>query len=357
MNPFRYLLLPWWIAELATGAKSFGDNPVIGSPRLNRWGLHVGRARIAAALATSRRQRLGQLISAEDRELFDRDGFVMKRDFLPAAEFEKLREEALQYRAPAREMLQGDTITRRIALDPAALRALPTVKRMISSPQWRGLMRYAGSFDSEPLTYIQTILSHVNDREPDPQTALHADTFHATAKAWLFLTDVREDEGPFVYVPGSHRMTPQRLAWEKERSVRARRGLDRLSSRGSLRIDEQELAGLDLPAPRAFAVPANTLVVADTSGFHARGPSLRPSIRVEIWSYGRRNPFLPWTGFDPLSLPGIAERRIPWMWAARDRLERWLGQPWRDAGLKTADAPAAEDGSPSCTPLPRQTVN
>ena len=33
---------------------------------------------------------------------------------------------------------------------------------------------------------------------------------------------------------------------------------------------------LGLPQPRAFAVPANTLVVADTFGFHARGPSVRP---------------------------------------------------------------------------------
>jgi hypothetical protein len=180
----------------------------------------------------------------------------------------------------------------------------------------------------------------VNDSDPDPQTALHADTFHATVKAWYFLTDVAEDEGPFVYVPGSHRMTPERLAWEKERSIRAATGLDRLSSRGSLRITKDELPALGLPAPRAFAVPANTLVVADTSGFHARGPSVRSSIRIEIWTYGRRNPFLPWAGLDPMSIPGIAERRAPFVWAARDRLKQWIGQPWRDAGIKTPDAPA-----------------
>ena len=339
MNALRYLLLPWWVAQIATGAKAFSDNPVIGSPTLNRWGLHVTRVRIAAALAAFRRRRLSELVAREDRAAFDRDGFVIRENFLPPAEFEALREEALGYEGPAREMLQGDTITRRMALAPQALRAMPHVRQLLATPAWRGLTRYVGSFDSEPVTYIQSILSHVNDSDPDPQTMLHADTFHATAKAWLFLTDVAADEGPFVYVPGSHRMTPERLAWEWDHSIRARHGLDRLSSRGSLRIREDELASLGLPRPRAFAVPANTLVVADTSGFHARGPSIRPSTRVEIWGYGRRNPFLPWTGFDLLSLPGIAERRAPLMWAARDRFQAMVGQPWADAGVMTPMAP------------------
>jgi hypothetical protein len=343
MHPARYLLFPWWIAQLPTGAKAFCDNPVIGSPTLNRWGLHVARARLAAILARSRRRRLRHLIDAEDRAAFDRDGFVLQRDFLPADDFATLRRQVLAYRGPAREMLQGDTITRRIALDPTALAAMPTVARLLSGPRWRGLMRYVGSFDSEPVAYIQTILARVNDGAPDPQTALHADTFHATVKAWLFLTDVAEDEGPFVYVPGSHRMTPERLAWEKQRSIAAGTGLDRLSSRGSLRIGAGELPALGLPAPMAFAVPANTLVVADTSGFHARGPSLRPSTRVEIWSYGRRNPFLPWTGLDVLSVPGIAERRATLAWAARDRLSRFIGQPWQARGAKTPAAPARPD--------------
>ncbi len=112
-------------------------------------------------------------------------------------------------------------------------------------------------------------------------------------KAWFFLTDVAADEGAFCYVPGSHRLTAERLAWESAKSVVASSHPDRLRSRGSFRVDEDELAALGLPAPRRFAVPANTLIVADTFGFHARGPSARPSTRIELWAYDRRNPFLP----------------------------------------------------------------
>lgn len=340
MGIVRIILLPWWLLQLVTGAKAFDGNPLLGSPTLNRLGLHGVRVRAAAGLARWRRLLLRHRLPAEDRQAFDRDGYILRPDFLPADEFERLRAEVLAYRGPAREMRQGDTITRRFAVDAQALRALPGVRALLGRADWRGLLGYVGSFRSTPDAYIQTILSHAVPGEPDPQTALHADTFHATVKAWLFLTDVPEDEGPFVYVPGSHRMSAARLAWERARSIRARHGLDQLSARGSFRIDAGELEGLGLPSPRNFAVRANTLVVADTSGFHARGPSQRSAMRIEIWAYGRRNPFLPWTGFDPLGLPGLVRRRVPLMWALRDRLPRLLGQPWQPAGTMTPDAPS-----------------
>ena len=330
----RVLLAPWWALQLATGAKAFSDNPLIGSRRLNALGLHVARVRVAHRMAAMRRRRIARLIDPADAAAFARDGFVCVRDFLPAADFAALHDQAMAHPGAAREMVQGDTITRRIALDPAALAAIPAARALLAHPRWRGLVRYVGSADAEPLAYIQSILAQRHAAPPDPQTALHADTFHPTVKAWLFLTDVAEDEGPLTYVPGSHRPTKARLAWEHARSQRARDGLDRLSSRGSLRIEPGELAALGLPPPVSFAVPANTLVVADTNGFHSRGPSLRPSTRVEIWAYGRRNPFLPWAGLDLTGLPGIAERRVPLYWHLRDRLARWVGQPWADVGAK-----------------------
>ena len=334
MNPFRYLLAPWWALQLATDAKSFRDNPLIGSRRLNRWGLHAKRVALADRMAWARRRRMERLMPQEQREAFERDGFVKVENFLSPDAFAALRDQVLHYPGAAREMVQGDTITRRYALDPETLTALPSARALLRDPRWQGLIRYVGSYDTEPLVYIQSILTHRHAAPPDPQTNLHADTFHPTVKAWLFLTDVAPDEGPLTYVAGSHRRDAARLAWEKKRSLEARDGADFLSGRGSLRIEEGELAALGLPRPTAFAVPANTLVVCDTSGFHARGPAVRPSTRVEMWAYGRRNPFLPWTGLDLTGWPGLAERRVPLHWAFRDRFKRWVGQPWADAGRK-----------------------
>jgi len=334
VNPLRYLLAPWWAYQLATDAKSFRDNPLIGSRRLNAWGLHVKRVLIADRMAAWRRRRMEGLVPAAQRAEFARNGYVKVENFLDAHAFAALRQQVMSYRGAAREMVQGDTITRRYALDPEALPALPAARALVRDKAWQGLIRYVGSYDTEPLAYIQSILTHRHDAPPDPQTHLHADTFHPTVKAWLFLTDVAPDEGPLVYVAGSHRRDAARLAWEKKRSLEARDGSDVLSGRGSLRIDEAELESLGLPKPTAFAVPANTLVVCDTSGFHARGPAVRPSIRVEMWAYGRRNPFLPWTGLDITGWSGLAERRVPLHWRFRDRFKRWVGQPWADVGRK-----------------------
>jgi NAD(P)-dependent dehydrogenase (short-subunit alcohol dehydrogenase family) len=69
----RWWRLPFWTFALFTGAKSFADNPIIGSRRLNRAGLHVWRVKAAHALARSRRRRLARLLPAELREQFDRE--------------------------------------------------------------------------------------------------------------------------------------------------------------------------------------------------------------------------------------------------------------------------------------------
>ncbi|MBV9828777.1 MAG: phytanoyl-CoA dioxygenase family protein [Alphaproteobacteria bacterium] len=303
-------MLPLWSAQLLSGVKSFERNDIIGSRWLNEHGLHTTRVSLAHALANARRRRLAHLVSPADRESFERDGFVVRRDFLPSAQFAMLRDQIKNYRGPLREITEGDTVMRKIALDPATLAQLPSLDEVLRSPVWRGLIRYIGSRDAEPVVWIQSILQHAAVGPSDPQTAMHADTFHPTVKAWLFLTDVAEDSGPFTYVPGSHRLTPQRLEWERRMSVSARRSPNAENRQGSFRIEPRELRALGLPDPISLAVPANTLVVADTFGFHARGTSTRQSLRVEVWAYGRRSPFIPWTAFDFWTGAALARRSL-----------------------------------------------
>lgn len=332
----KALLAPVWAAQLFTGAKSFIDNPLIGSTRLNRLGLHTARVRAAHAMAEWRRAGLAAHVRPEDRGAFDRDGVVEIRDFLPPDQFQQLREELLSFRGTARETVQGHTITRRIAIDQHLQRAAPSVGHFVRHHRWRSLARYVAGFDIEPLFYLQSILPNRYDGPPDPQLQFHADTFHPAMKAWLFLNDVPIDQGPFAYVRGSHRLTPERLAWERRRSLTVRDGKCRLSGRGSFRIGEEELASLGLAPPSLFAVPANTLVVADTFGFHARSAASSLAPRVEIWAYSRHNPFRPFRGLDIGSLPGIAERRIGWRWKLADMADGLIKQPWRPVGLKRA---------------------
>jgi hypothetical protein len=224
---------------------------------------------------------------------------------------------------------------------------------LLETAAWKGLMAYVASTRSEPLYYIQTIFGGVVEGPPDPQLDLHSDTFQPSLKAWYFLTDVEEDGRPLTYVAGSHRLTDARVEWERKRSESVLREGDRLSQRGSFRVSANELAGLGLPEPTLFCVPANTLVVADTYGFHARGDADDPSVRVEIWAYCRRNPFLPWTGFDLSSWKPISHRRAEWLNSLLDWLDGHglVKQHWRPVGLKqVADSSLGLDQSGPSAP-------
>src|SRR5205823_2935593 len=203
----------------------------------NRWlnerGLHTARTSAAHRLAAQRRRRLARLIGTADRERLDRDGYIVKRDFLPPDLFADLTAEIRQLRAPAREMVEGDTITRHIALDPQVLQRVPAARRLL---------------------------------------------------------------------------------WDRRMSIRASLRADQPERQLVRAISRDELAELGLPQPELIAAPGNTLVVADTFGFHARGASAQPTTRVEIWAFGRRNPFLPWTGLDPWSVPALGLRKPNVYW-------------------------------------------
>lgn len=336
----RVLLTPFWLAQILSQEKFFARNPIIGSVWLNERGLHTARVRLAEMLAAVRRRRLAGLIPAEARASFDRDGFVIRHEFLPPADFRRLLDQVAALRAPAREMVEGDTITRRIALDSAVLRQIPTARSLLGDPLYRGLVRYAGASAAAPMSYLQTILSHARPGPRDPQTDLHTDTFHPTVKAWLFLTDA--EAMPFVYVPGSHRVTAARLRWERDMSIAASRRR-RMPEQGLVRkIAPEALTELGLPPARAIAVPANTLVVADTFGFHARSASTDPAMRVEIWASGRRNPFLPWTGLDLWSIAELWRLKPLLYWKSLDLLAACgLGrQRWRYRAAVSAFDPA-----------------
>ncbi|WP_395623304.1 phytanoyl-CoA dioxygenase family protein [Sphingomonas daechungensis] len=325
---------PFWLAALLTGAKSFVDNPILGSRRLNAAGLHVWRLKGAHALARSRRSRLAGDIPLELREQFDRDGYVLIHDFLPQDLFQSFQRELLDPALECRSQQQGDTLTHRIPIGPGFRRRLPELAKLLDSRRWKGLLAYVASTRSAPLYYVQAIAGGVAEGPPDPQLELHADTFQPSMKAWLFLSDVPDDGRPLTYVAGSHRLSDARIAWEKRKSVDVLETGDRLSQRGSFRIAIEELAELGLPQPTHFSVPANTLVVVDTCGFHARAQSTRPTMRVELWAFSRRSPFLPWAGFDPLSWHPIAIRRGEWLQSIVDWLDhRGLKkQHWRPAG-------------------------
>jgi hypothetical protein len=300
---------PLRAARLLTRAKSFREEAVLGHPQLNAWGLHVKRVQLAYAVNQRRRARLGEALSREDREAFARDGFVIRPNFLSASRFEALRAQVEGLRTDVRERFEGSTLLRKVPIDAKLLAAAPALRDLVEDRTLRALMAYGEGNRAKPAFYLQTVLQNQRPGVPDPQCSLHRDTFHPTTKAWLYLTDVPLEAGPLVYVPGSHRLTPARLAWERRMSLEA----SARHAGGSFRVAAQDLVDMGYPPPRPLAVAANTLVVADTFGFHARGTSAGLSTRLEVWAIGQRTPFLDvWT-----------ERAIGWLTGRRTAVGWW----------------------------------
>ena len=262
MKAVEWLKAPLWAAEVFGSAKSFRHNPILGSPKLNEWGLHRRRVKLAALMAERRRRALAAAVPAEDRAAFDRDGFIVKPDFLPPEVFARLRARLHEQAFEAREMRQGQTVTRMIPLTARVLAQIPEAAGVVHDPVVAATMRYVASTGGEPVYHLQTVIAEPERGKRDPQTELHADTFHPTAKCWLFLQDVGEEDGPFLYAPGSHRVTPARLDWEYRKSLDAVGDKRTHHALGSFRVTEAEFAGFDYRPPQKVTVPATTLVFA-----------------------------------------------------------------------------------------------
>ncbi|MEH6455686.1 MAG: hypothetical protein V7749_05155, partial [Cocleimonas sp.] len=76
------LKTPLYLIELMTSAKSFKENPIIGSTILNRCGLHVVRLLLSHFIMNIRMLLLSAGISAEDRKQFFQQGYLVKENFL-----------------------------------------------------------------------------------------------------------------------------------------------------------------------------------------------------------------------------------------------------------------------------------
>lgn len=307
----RWLRLPFQALALASGAKDFSANPILASKRLNQWGLHVLRKRLAQRLCDARRRRLAWRLPAQQVAQFNRQGYLQIDDFLPAHEFDAIRRELCSASWAMLEMMQPPAVTHRANLDPhTCRRELPALYRLLNHGELRLWLQYAAGCPGQPLFALQRIVSDrgSDSGARDPQTFWHSDTFHCVGKAWFFLHAVGEHDGPFAYVPGSHLPSPARAAWEREQSLAAAAHADRLHAKGSFRVSEAELSAMGYPDPQRACVAPNTLVVADTSGFHRRTPSPKTTVRLEIYLTLRRNPFFCRLYPSVLQLPLIKQR-------------------------------------------------
>ena len=105
-------------------------------------------------------------------------------------------------------------------------------------------------------------------------------------KYWYFPYDVEPEDGPFTFGEYSTQLTRKILDFHYRESVAVVKGTwDRSRNKGhgegSFRALEQDLSDMDIEL-KGQPVKANTLVMANVSGFHCRGEVTRRHVRSAI---------------------------------------------------------------------------
>ncbi len=239
--------------------------------------MHVERAERAYDVQKQRREKYGYI--TEYSKEFDEKGIVVIPNFMSdmiefVEEIEKFpiaenkNEHNLVFGTP-RAWIQSraDDFARLydIVMD---CHALPTLE-----PQFK------------QNTFVQRHRNIPDDN--DVQKTLHMDTFFTTIKFWFFPEDVTIDDGPFRFVEKSNILTDERKEWMRQQwqnilddNVEEERTYGH--AEGSLRVFEHELLEMNLSNSKSYSVEANTLVVANTFGFHARGQASTEKIRQAV---------------------------------------------------------------------------
>lgn len=269
----------------------FTATKTVDNKLLNRLGLQSLRsvaARSIHQLLPSRTDAAVQEIAAE----LDHEGLVTLPNFLPADLFEKVREECthlIQHNPDRIEIVQAGPNKVDIAkLSSFQPDEVPYALQFFCDPTLNALMRAAEKrpqCDQYAVRTIERLQQGPLDGEEDPETVLHSDCFFNTHKVWLYLSNVRMESGPLVFVKRSHRMTLRQIYFLYQESCQINRGSRRITQ------DEIQRAGFE---ETIVTCPKNTLVIANTLGYHRRLRGQPGHERYALHVQLRTNPFTWW---------------------------------------------------------------
>jgi hypothetical protein len=271
-------------------SRIFSRDKAIHSGVLNRIGVQVARTVIARAVYNLRSAPTHPEL-AHESETLRRDGVVVIPSFLAPDLFEQVRDEAMTVldQQAHHAIVHNVGPNRLEAIDVEKLaHLLPYTCRFYDQPRLKGLMENAerrklhgyGFRGLERLT--QGTNEGTHEGTHDAETELHSDIFYPVHKGWLYLTDVTLEHGPLSYVKGSHRVSPTQLLYVYRESCRL--------NAGSRRITEDEMERLGLEETPVVCA-SNTLVIANTLGYHRRLVGKSGKQRVALHQSLRSKPF------------------------------------------------------------------
>ena len=257
-------------------ARIFSGDKTIPNPILNRLGIQVLRMLAARAMYRILPASIDERVESYVKEI-KREGIIMIHDFLPSDAFEAVRQE---YKRIADNPTSWNVFARGCntqqlafinSLDPAIIPNASTY--FFKNPIIHGIFSAMEKSALQDLRVTMAFerLIQGSDGKHDPETKFNSDIFFNTHKAWLYLDDVTPEHGPLAYVKRSHIHSPRQLIAVYKDSCK--------KNEGSRRIPAEEIARRGL-VETLCVCPKNTLVVANTFGYHRRVQGKAPMERI-----------------------------------------------------------------------------
>ena len=230
---------------------------------------------------------------------YDRDGYLLINNFLDQDEYIKLKEEfEIIISTEGKNIYDKATYTHKEANssvnhlayefdnDPDINIKFPNISKFYNNVKINKLFKNAERNKNINLFMrIERIITK-DEYKNDANTYWHSDTFHDTHKGWLYLTDVKKENGPFTYLIGSHRFSFRRMMWEYYNSIQS--FLDTTLSLGFL---DNKLSYKYEAQKTEVTCKENSFLIANTHGYHRRGDAEPNQIRDGFSFYVRENPF------------------------------------------------------------------
>jgi hypothetical protein len=279
----------------------FSSEKLTRNPVANFLGLQVFRVALARFLSRRRRRR-HTLVYDRHQESLISNGFCIIPGFLSPPEFGRLRKEfhAAFESETGKKVIRDSKNYIRETVYVESSGATPEAYTSIhANSQLRELLRTPESIPVPMFPKGEFQVAFWRSY-PDPErnvsaiqgthtnSELHSDTFHTITKAFFYIEPVMQSNGAHRYAPHSHRLSFRRLWFEYCNSI--------LQREGSPRVSERQRKFMNL-APLDFELPANTIIVENTFGFHGAG-TIDPGQRRDLVYVQFRWPHFKFPGID-----------------------------------------------------------
>jgi Phytanoyl-CoA dioxygenase (PhyH) len=272
----------------------FMTDKLIKAPFLNKMGLQVWRIKLANLIFRLKSNHIHKKYEQDMSKYFD-NGYIQLDGFLSDEEFAQVKKEFLIIKETEDwrnyKVNHGPNQIYMFDLNKLDRAKYPSVFQFLNNEKLVALFCGAEKKnmkldDGRVAIQFQYLVQGSDENIHDPETDLHADTFFNTNKAWLYFDDVEVANAPFVYVPQTNKMSlPNRLEREYNYSLEK-------NVKGSRRVTQEEMVEIGLEE-KVFTCKANTLVMANTLGYHRRLRGKAGYDRLTLAISVRFNPFNP----------------------------------------------------------------